>query len=207
MYNYRFAAAVTFISGFWAIEIVCAMGVWWILIASRTGGGLLPEVATPILIGPDQKPSTEEEEEEEHLLVESEPTRERTTPREFSPGIGYLFSPSPTPQPESVNVREGYAVDEDTETEGSGEEGERLRVGAMSVELETEREGEAGNGSEEEAVNGSEEEAVIVSQQPGHSGAADSGIGSSIYEQYDWGSASSTGAAQRGLMGEGMRKR
>ena len=198
MYNYRLAAAVTFISGFWAIEIVCAMGVWWILIASRTGGGLLPAVATPTPIGPDQKPSTEEEEEEEeHLLVESEPTRERTTPRESGPGRGYLPSPSPTPQPEPVTVREGYAVGEDIETEGSGAGGERPRVRAMSVELETE--------TEEEAGNGSEEEAVIVSQQPG---PADSGIGSSIYEQHDRGSASSTGA-QRGSTGvvEGMRKR
>ena len=200
MYNYRLAAAVTFIGGFWAIEIVCAMGVWFVLIASRTGGGLLPAVATPIPIGPDQKPSTEEEEEEEHLLVESEPTRERTTPRGSGPGRGYLPSPSPTPQPESVAVREGYAVGEDTEAEGSGADGERLRVRAMSVELETE--------TEEEAGNGSEEEAVIVSQQPGHGGAADSGIGSSILEQHDRGSASSTGA-QRGSTGvvEGMRKR
>ena len=155
MYNYPVATAVTFISGFWVIEVVCAMCVWWILITSRagTGGGLLSAVATQIPIGLDQKPSTEEEEEEENLLVESEPTRERTTPRESGPRRGYLPSPSPTPQPEAVTVREGYAADEDTETEGDGAGAvERLRVRAASVELETETEEEAGSGSEEEAV-------------------------------------------------------
>lgn len=199
MYKYRLAAAITFISGFWVIEIVCAMGVWWILIASRAGtGGLLPAVVTPIPIGPDQKPSTEEEEEEEHLLVESEPTREWTTPRDSAPRRGYLPSPSPTPQPETVPVREGYAIDEDMEI-NSGVDDERLRKRAMSVELETE--------TEEDAGSGSEEEVVMVSQQPGHGGVTDSGIGSSIHE-HDRGSASSTGA-QRGTpdMVGGMRKR
>ena len=200
MYNYRLAAAVFFINGFWAIEIVCAMGVWWALFASRAGtGGLLPAVVIPIPIGPDQKPSTaeEEEEEEEHLLVESEPIRELNTPRQTAPGREYLPSPSPTPQPEASTVREGYAVGEDTETEGSDADAERLRVRATSVELETE--------TEEEGDSGSEEEAVMVSQQPGQGGVTDSGIGSSTHDK---GSASSTGA-QRGVTSTvgGMRKR
>lgn len=200
MYNYRLPAAVTFIGGFWVIAIVCAMSVWWVLIASRAGtGGLLPALVTPTPIGPGQKPSTEEEEEEEkNLLVESEPTRERITPQRSAPGRGYP-SPSPTPQPEVITVREGYAVGEDTETEGSGPDGERQRLSAMGMELLPK--------TEEEAGSESEEEAVMVSQQPRHGGVTDSGIGSSVHEP-DRASASSTGA-QRGGTGivVGMRHR
>ena len=215
MYSYRLIAAGVFVGLFWVIEVVCAVGVWWVLVGASRGEGVVGWVNVK-----------REESGESEELTPVEAGRVQAAPRPSTPGarprapgereigereIGeraYLPSPSPTPQPQQQAqqqemppepVREGYADDE--ETEGSilnGMEGARglARRGVMV---------------EDDSMEESEEEAVLVSGRRG-TPAGDSGVGSSLYE-----SASATGVAPgreggRGSSGSGagsggMRRR
>lgn len=206
MYTYRLAAAMSFISGFWVIEMICAVAVWWVLIASRTTGPL----GIPMPPGSPAAAAVklEELDEEESPLLEQLPRALGPRPRTPGAGVtagpsgrGYLPSPSPTPQPalvESIFPREGYADAEETETDVStidgGEEDLTTRAGAgvrgVRVESET-----------EEDEGGSEEEAVMVrGSGAGGGGVTDSGIGSSVYES----AGTATGReGRRGSSGSG----
>lgn len=215
MYSYRLVAAGLFVSVFWVIEVVCAVGVWWMLVGSgRSGGSGVVEV---VKIKKEESEEGVEDEDDEETPGEAERVQAavgQSTPGRNPAGRerdrGYLPSPSQTPQPQGQPaqgftlpelVREGYADGGETDTDASVSDGVEVggaarggaRRGAMVEDDEVEAETE-----------GSEEGAVLVSGGGGAQ-AADSGVGTTLYE-----STSATGReGRRGSSGSasGVRRR
>lgn len=189
MYSYRLIAAGVFVSVFWVIEVVCAVGVWWALVGvgRGAGGGGVVQV---LQVKKEELGEGEEEEETpmeaERVPKPSTPGVRPRTPRARDRERGYLPSPSTTPQPQpqlpqeillTEPVREGYADNEESETDESmagGVEGPAWDMASARRRVMVE-DGEA---------EGSEEEAVLVSGRgsAGVTTPGDSGVGSSLYE-------------------------